>query len=173
VDKGLEERIRIEKKQRKGNTHWKRARPQAMPFEIRKTVFFVCPVCGEEYPLPDPPTQKTTLQCIRDSCSGREVFVDPSGGRRLLENSSATFHETDPPPLSRSGSPEPTGGGRAKQRVSITIGSAIIINLALITMIVVILYLVPMIVYRCSEGERPKELSGVVSTDPAAESRFP
>ena len=144
-----------------------------MPFEIRKTVFFVCPVCGEEYPLPDHPAPRTTLQCSRESCSGREVFVDPSGVNKLLENSSATFDEADTAPVSRSGTSEPTGGGRAKQRVSITIGSAIVINLALITMIVVILYLIPMIVYRCSEGERPKEMGGVVSTDPAAQSRFP
>ncbi len=137
-----------------------------MPFEIRKTVFFVCPVCGEGYPLPDLPAPKTTLQCIRESCSGREVFVDPSGGRKLLENSSATFHDTDTVPVSRSGTTEPTGGGRAKQRVSITIGSAILINLALIMTIVALLYVVPMVVHRCSEGEPPKEMDGGVGTGP-------
>jgi hypothetical protein len=144
-----------------------------MPFEVRKTVFFVCPVCGEEYPLPDPPTQKTTLQCIRESCSGREVFADPSGGRKALENSSAMSHETDIVPVSRSGTSEPMGGGRAKQRVSITIASAILINLALIMTIVVLLYLIPMFVYRCSEGEPSKEMGGAGRTDPATENRFP
>lgn len=143
-----------------------------MPFEIRKTVFFVCPVCGEECPLTELPAQNTNVKCLRDACDGCECFLGPSEGPKPLEKSSEMFPETDLLPASPSGASEPLGGGRSKQRVSITIASALLINLALILTIVVILYLVPMIVYRCSEGERPQQLGETRRTDPATESRF-
>jgi len=144
-----------------------------MPFEIRKTVFFICPVCGQENPLLELPVQNAIVKCLRDSCSGRQVFSDPSGGPKPLDNSSEMFHETDLVPVSQSGTSEPLGAGRRKQRVSITIASALLINLALILTIVVLFYLVPVFVYRCSEGEPPKQRDGVSGTAPATEGRFP
>jgi len=133
-----------------------------MPFETRETVFFVCPVCGEEYALPDRPTQNTTVKCVRESCDGRDLFVDHSGGQKPSE----VPQETDLSPPSRLRIPEPIEGVRAKQPVSFTIASAILINLALIMTIVALLYLIPMIVYRCSEGEPPKAVDAGVGTDP-------
>lgn len=122
-----------------------------MPFATRKILFFICPICEDTHPLLEIPVQKSVVRCQKGSCNGEEVFdgsvvdQEPSyaGPLQLSPEDDIT------PPLP-SGPTGPGSEAKRKQAPMVTVASAVLINVGLILTFVVLFYLMPLILGKCS-----------------------